>query len=419
MNSKLKSLMYILRNTLITICLLVFQKDIIANELTIAKVIVNEPSGISRAVEYVELQIQLKIDELKGDNLNIVAEDYENNQIIPCQIFNKHDFPDENITLLNLVFPISIEANGQKIFLLKSVESKTTVNTDLKLVGEGLDIKIDNDFYRADLSKSNKSEAKSHNSGQLNELKIKMDFDQLLYRTENRMHWAPNFQKEGLEYYKTIAGWENPQTYQLNHGPYLASTHRQDYAPNHAEILLTANYYFYAGLPYFKFFSSMNIVKDISLFLLRNDEMTMDSLFTHVAYQNNSGEILDMTFSDRHTKLKKNPIQNNSPCQCFYNEIKGYAFGSIRIKYDNTNKSGLTSPTYLPHTKISNGANGGKYWNRLLINEKLTFVPSGSFYVEENAYLVFRISRENKFKEILDWTNKVTNPVVVTILPEE
>ncbi len=162
----------------------------------------------------------------------------------------------------------------------------------------------------------------------------------------------------------------------------------------------------------------MDIVKDVTLVMLRNDEMTMDSLFTNIAYQNKSGNIIDLPFSERYSELDKNPIRNNSPWVCFYNEEKGFAFGSIRIKYDNTNQNGLQSPTYLPRTKISNGAEGGKYWNRILIDNTKLIVPQGSSYREENAYIVFKINKENKFKEIEEWMITLNNPLEISVIPK-
>jgi hypothetical protein len=410
----------ILIKFLIIICLTFNSKDLIADEFTLAKIVIQEANGLARSLEYIEFQLQLQIElgESNSKELNIIAEDIQNGEVITCQVFSKKVFKKDNIILLKIIFPISIGANEKKIFSLKRVNKKLLVMTDLNYVGEGLDLVVENNYYRANLTKSNQNEAKSHDSGQLRELQIKMEFNQLLCRTENRMHWAPNFQKQGLEYYNTIAGWDKPQIYEFNEGPYLIFTHRKEKAPDHPEILLTANYSFYAGLPYFKFYSSLDIVEDITLILLRNDEMTMDSLFTHIAYQNNSGNIIDLPFSERYAELDENPIENNSPWLCFYNDDQGYAFASIRIKYDNTNDSGLPSPTYSPHTKISDGAEGGKYWNRILIQGHPVVAPKGSCYVEVNAYLVFEINKEDKFKEIVEWINIIRNPVEVIVIQE-
>lgn len=408
----------ILIKFLIIICLTFNSGDLSADDFTLAKIVINERSGFSRSLEYIEFQLQLELAGYNNNEINIVAEDFQNGEQIPCQVFGKNVYEKENIILLHIVFPISIEANARKIYLLKRVNTEKSVSSDLNIYGEGLNLIVENKYYKADLSKSDQSEAKSHDSGQLSELLIKMNFNQLLFRTENRMHWAPNFKKPEMEYYSTIAGWESPEVFVLNHGPYLVFSQRKDSAPDHPEILLTANYYFYAGLPYFKFFSSMNIIKDVTLSLLRNDEMTMDSLFTHIAYQDNSGQIIDLSFSERYQALDKNPIDNNSPWLCFYNEDKGYAFGSIRVKYDNTNLRGLSSPTYLPHTKISDGAEGGKYWNRILINDYPVVVPQGSSYLEENVYLVFSITKEDRFKEIVKWMIIIKNPVEVIVIQE-
>ena len=159
----------------------------------------------------------------------------------------------------------------------------------------------------------------------------------------------------------------------------------------------------------------MEIKKDLWLFLLRNDEMTMDSLFTNVAFCDAAGQITDLKFSERYDILEKNHISDNAPWLCFYNADKGYAYGSIRLKYDNTNEQGLESPVYQTYTKISDGAGGGKYWNRRLINEHDTFVPAGSRYVEKNAYLAFNIEEDDPFKWIKYWSEILTNPLQVKV----
>ncbi|MFZ1289896.1 MAG: hypothetical protein WAR79_07390 [Melioribacteraceae bacterium] len=409
----------ILLKFLICMCLSLISNDIIADELALAKVTIQEPCGIARSLEYIEIQLQLELGAHSNKELNIVAEDSQSGDAITCQIFNNKVYGKENVISLYVVFPISICANERKIFLLKTVDKEKFVTTDLNYSGTGLDLLIENDFYRANLSRKQQSEAKSHNAGQLNELLIKMDFNQLLFRTENRMHWAPSFQKLGMEYYTTSSGWDNPKHYVFDKGPYLISTQRKDLAPELPEILLTANYYFYAGLPYFKFFSNMDIVNDVTLVMLRNDEMTMDSLFTNIAYQNSAGNIIDLSFSKRYDELEKNPIDNNAPWVCFYNSEKGYAFGSIRIKYDNTNKNGFASPTFLPHTKISDGSEGGKYWNRILIDNSPIVVPEGSNYMEENAYIVFKINKDDKFREIQEWMTILRNPLKISVFPEK
>jgi hypothetical protein len=376
----------------------------------------SEPAGLERILEYVKLDLQVPFDLLKDSLANFVVTDLQENISQFCQIVQRQDFPNKGLILVTVMFPVSLQANESKVVTLDIKKKLEVPTTDLKLSGTGFDRIIENKFYRADLSKSSQSEAKNHDSGQLRELLIKMGFNQLLFRTENRLHWGPNFQKEGLEYYETIADWDNPKNYQIDSGPYLIETIRQDKAPAHPEILLSAVYQFYSNLPYFVFYSEMDFIDYAWIFLLRNDEMTMDSMFTHVAFQRVNGMVESYPFSQRYQYLEKNPISNDAPWLCLYHQDKKYAFGSIRLRYDLINQFGGTSPVYQPFTKISDGAEGGKYWNRRLINEHLTYVPRGSHYAEKNAYLVFEIDTTNTFKNIIYWIERLKNPIQSRIL---
>ncbi|MBN2366808.1 MAG: hypothetical protein EH225_12935, partial [Calditrichaeota bacterium] len=206
-----------------------------------ARVKIAETAGINREGEYV--QVSLQTDVKTSD---IVAVNERTGESIYCQTDTESISNLVEKDLLHIVFPVSVEAGGERSYILVPSSDGTPPETDLSVSGEGLELIIENEYYRADLTRSAQTEAKNHASGQLRELINKVDFEQVLYRTENRMHWAPNFQKANLRYYTTIAGWDNPVLYRLKKGPYLVRTERQDKAPAHPEILLTASYDFYA-----------------------------------------------------------------------------------------------------------------------------------------------------------------------------
>lgn len=378
----------------------------------LADIEIRETNGINREMEFVEFSLQIPLTD---SNPDLIAIDKNTGEKIVCQLFDKHNFKEENIALFQVIFPVSINAHQIKNYDLVKTTEPVSIVTDLSYQGKDLDLIIDNEFYRADLSKSDESRGKNHDSGHLRELLLKLGYNIRLFRTGNRMHWGPNFQKKDYVNYETMAGWDNPKIYRMDTGPYLIHTLRRDLAPEHPEIRLTGNYYFYSGLPYFKFYSSMEMIKDVWLSLLRNDEMTMDSLFTHVAFQRPNGQIENLAFSERYQTLEEHHIENNAPWVCFYHADKGYAFGSIRLQYDIKNEEGFASPTYFPYTKISDGEGGGKYWNRLLIHEFPLFVPTGSRYIEENAYLVFKTGDKDKFSEILKWSRILNNPLQVKV----
>ena len=373
---------------------------------------VTETAGIDRNLEYVEIPVDLP----PGQGQNVVMKEADSGEWIPCQVILKHEDQNNNTKIGSIIFPVNLAAGKSKTFDLYLSDDASRTETDLLLYGEGVELIVENQFYRADLTRSDQSEAKSHSSGQLRELLMKMGYNVLFFRTENRMHWAPNFQREDQENYQNISGWENPEHYQVFSGPYLVRTERRDRAPGIPEIDLSAIYSFYAGMPWFRFYSAINVTADVNLTLLRNDEMTMDSMFTHVAFERPDGQVEDLTFAEREMRLKEKPVEADANWLCFYNADKGYAWGSIRLGYDNRNEAGEESPTYNAHTKISDGAEGGKYWNRRLIDENLTRVPGGSLYREENAYIVFSIQDNDKFAGIKNWRKILKNPLQTTML---
>ena len=114
--------------------------------------------------------------------------------------------------------------------------------------------------------------------------------------------------------------------------------------------------------------------------------------------------------------LKNQPIENHSPWLCFYNLDKRFALGTIRINYDNTNNYGRPSPTYVAHTQIGEWLKGVKYWNRRLIHDQLTFIPGRQLLQkEDNAYLVFRIDKNNRLKDIRYWAERIRSPLQVSV----
>lgn len=380
---------------------------------SLLKIKIMEDYGLDRELEYVELSCQLADYIFESNEISFFVEEVKNGKKIDCQVIKTDTI--NNQVLATVIFPISCKAYEQKDYMLKTKIAEEIIPTDLSMIGQGTELVIENKFYRADLRKSDNAEPQSHMSGQIRELLIKMKFDQLVTNVEDRLHWAPNFKRPELEYYTTIAHWNNPRINKITSGQYQISTLREDLAPSHPEILLTARYRFYAGLPYFRFYSSMEVKDNLCLELLRNDEMAMDSMFTHMAFQRPSGEIVDVEFSKRYELLKNQPIQNNSPWLCFYNLDKGFALGTIRINYDNTNNYGRPSPTFVAHTQIGEWLKGVKYWNRRLIHDQLTFIPEGSCYKEDNAYLVFRIDKNNRLKDIRYWAERIRSPIQVSV----
>ena len=376
----------------------------------ILKLTISETAGMSRSLEYIEVEVPLNVNlQAKED---ICLKEAGDRKPIAGQIIDTLT-RESGRKYLKCIFPVSIEANTTKSYeiIYGSAELQNEV---LKYTGHDINMKIENTAFIADLTDIKATAENGLGSGQLAGLILKDFNDQLLQRGHINMHWAPNFQRDGLEY-KTFGHMRHPDTLEVVKGPYIFSLHRSGSVPGYDEIEVSCMYQFYAGLPYFTFSSEILIKDDVELMLLRNDEMTMDSLFTHVTFLNPDGEVstVDLYQGDGIEQLEKDPIPDDAKWLFFQNKNKQYAFGSIRLEYDNTNLSGSISPLYGEHTKITRSAGNGRYWNRRLINDHNTLIPSGSRYREKNAYLIFNTNNEDGTYKLEEYHKRLIQPLII------
>jgi hypothetical protein len=375
-----------------------------------------ENAGISRPLEYITLDVHL--DRELDDSEGICIQEQNNEDLILGQILDFNSQANDKITYTCL-FPVAIEANSTIQYKVFISENGRLHNEQLMVEGNGTNIKIENAYFIADLTDIKASEQNGLGSGQLAGLVLKQFQDKLLERSHINMHWAPNFQKEELPY-KTFGHITDPDTTAIIRGPYKTTIYKAGRVEGYEEILITGTYEFFAGLPYFLFSSEIRIEKDVELMLLRNDEMTMDSLFTHLGYMHLDGTTDTVALYDDQEiqSLEEDPIKDDATWLFFFHDALNYGFGSIRLYYDNTNIHGESSPLYQPHTKITRSANNGRYWNRRLVHDHNTMIPEGSRYKEKNAYLVFKAHPEDPSREIVNHHKRLMNSLEIKILSD-
>ncbi|MFK5973159.1 MAG: hypothetical protein QM485_07745 [Flavobacteriaceae bacterium] len=373
----------------------------------LAVVSVSETAGLTRNIEYITTIISLE-EGLKSSETLLVT-DLESKRSIPVQIMDTSI--DGHNYSLEVTFPVSVKANQTKN-LHFSIKEKMRDTLPVNLMLSEDQLSVENRFYKASFSTEN-----DKRGGQIDGIILKEFNDQILKRGHISMHWAPNFSKSDSEGYFTMESLSPSSKNHIRQGLYQVIKKRSGISDSVPEIRIKGRYEFYVNSPYFLFESTMIVEKDVQLDLLRNDEMTMDSLFTHVMYQQKNGEILHLgLYNNELDVLEEDHIPDNAPWLAFYNIDKGYGFGSIRLAYDNTNLDGNPSPTYTPYTKISRASNSGRYWNRVLIGETDMMVQKGSRYKEKNAYLVFKVDVRKPEKEIMEYYTRLTSPLVVTVL---
>jgi hypothetical protein len=258
--------------------------------------------------------------------------------------------------------------------------------------------RIENEHFVADLSRRI-IDGKQEDSGALRALTYKA-FGVTLLRTPNRMHWAPNLQRAGASGYKGLGTWHPVQIFREDRQGDSYTHHREGYLADFPEVKLLAEYRFFAGLPYFLFWSRMSVEKPLSVTLVRNNEMTMDAFFTHVAWPTRAGETQIATFEERRPLLEKEPIAFDAPWVAFLNLEKGYGYGFVSLAARQTK-------TAKPVLAISDGAGNGKYWARRLIDNVETALAPGDLFEERTAFVLFRTSKDKPLDELHSWEREI------------
>ena len=374
---------------------------------TLVTISVAEQNGLERNLEYVQADISLRHILKPTESLVAVGLD---GVVVPVQTTDT--IRNENGTVVRIVFPVAMNPHEVKKFSIeKHDKAKDTLISDLYYSEKA--VFVENEHYTAHFGTN-----KDTRGGQVLNLELKGFNNQLLHRNHRTpIHWAPNFSKSDSDRYYTMESLSPSSKNRIEgYGPYIITKTRAGETDSVPEIHVEGKYTFYAGLPYFEFSSTMTVTQDVELSLLRNDEMTMDSLFTHIIFAKPDNSIINLSLYDEELDvLEKEHITDDTPWLAFYNKDKGYGFGSIRLEYDNTNLDGNASPLHKPYTKISKSVGNGRYWNRILVADTILAIPKGSRYHEKNAYFIFNADSEKPEDEVLYYSERLNHPLVVTV----
>lgn len=304
------------------------------------------------------------------------------------------DRVNEPVTVDGRTYFVSVKANQSRTI---QVEPGAPLRVERP---DPVGFRVENGVFLADHS-SRTVNGELEDSGTLRALTFKPAGVTLL-RTQNRMHWAPSFQRVGARGYTSIAMWHPVQQHSLDVKDGVLTMTRTGHHALYPEIHLWAEYRYFAHLPYFLFRARMRITQALDMFWLRAQEMTMDDLFTHVAWPGHLS-----TFGERGSK----PLAVDVPWVAFLNIAKGYGFGAVSLNYRATTTANA-------HTSINDGANNGKYWDRHLVSRANTRLNPGDEYEEETAYVLFRCTAAEPLKEFLLWERRIRNPLRVESYPK-
>ena len=296
---------------------------------------------------------------------------------------------------------VTIGANESREFALAEMQPPGELRAEPV---DEVSFRLENALLAADHS-AREAGGRTENSGTLRALTFKPSGVTLL-RTQNRMHWAPSFQRAGAQGYTSLATWDPVQKAESRSGPGWFAHTRSGRHALYPEIELRTEYRYFAGVPYFLFEATMEIVEPIEMFWLRGQEMTMDAFFTHVAFPGRDGAPRIVDFEQRRPILEHDPLPVDVPWVAFLHREKGYGFGAVTLHYSATT-------TANPHTTINDGADNGKYWDRHLVSRTPTPLKPGDRYEERTAYVLFRAEGDDPLAEFLDWERRLRNPLTV------
>ena len=287
---------------------------------------------------------------------------------------------------------VTIGPKQTRTFKISELESKERLN--IQQTGPA-GFKVENSIFAANAS-SRIVNGVEEDSGTLRALTYKAAGVTLL-RTQNRMHWAPSFQRTGARAYTSMALWSPVQQVRREQGPGWFTTTREGSHSLYPEIKLWSEYRFFAHVPYFLFEARLDIVSAIEMFWLRGQEMTMDDLFTHLVAPDKAGQPRLLAFD------KKEPLPADSWI-AFVNLDKGYGFGAVPLEWSATTKVN-------PHLSIDEGVNNGKYWDRHIISRVPTPLAPGGKFTERTAFILFRPRPGAPAAEFLEWRDRLLSPL--------
>jgi hypothetical protein len=404
-------------------------------------IVLSETAGIARRNEPVEVLLPFYPDEVNDlkREIRVVAvnPDYSLTEV-PSQVFDIQEYlvaddlsplgkgqPERHIPLwmptvtCKVAFLADVPAKSSRVFLIFYNNDKAmakTYETDLRVQGEVPGLKIDNDQFNVVLHP---------NSGHLDQLTLKKKPESPLFHrmeTNGAIHWNPDIYVPPHPWAHT-ADWKHDQNMRSISGPVLATSEVWGPMREVPHVDASVRYDFFPGVPYFTSTTNMRINETLQCLALRNAEIVMKrELISHAAWYDVVRDKVIIYDVKNLADLTDLRMEADVPWITFYDQESGIGFAGISLEYANAS---LESRSRLlnPFSYITVGP--WVYWARAL---SLTFVASnmqqvipamkGSMFTEKWAYLLYEVDKETPYKPVLEWREKLTNPLRIQLVEE-
>lgn len=240
-----------------------------------------ETVGIERSREPVDLTIAVRNDQVNdlSRELRVARVDAASGALaeVTSQVYDEVRRGGER--LCQLVFLADVPAHRQATYLVllgNPLAERPEYETDLRTTGDGVGLDIENEHYKAELSRQ---------MGQLERLVYKRQHGLELYAGGKGhgeppgIDWAHDYVDEGHFQKLRMRNWPRCPQADVVRGPLCTRVRRWGfpYSPLHplytpSRVQMDQTYVFYAGLPYFFKQGEIRVVKDVAIEAMRDDE---------------------------------------------------------------------------------------------------------------------------------------------------
>ena len=274
--------------------------------------------------------------------------------------------------------------------------------SDLAVSGEGVGLDLENDYFRASLSKQ---------MGQLERMVYKREHGLELFAGGEGhgeppgIDWAHDYVTSGNFQKLRITNWPECRDYEVLRGPLSLTVRRWGfpYSTVHplfspARMNIFVEYRFYAGLPWFMKVGQMQVIKDIEIGYLRDDEWVFSGMsFTDIVWMGRDG------------KLRTGPVDKGQAEDLwsvgFFNKDTRDSFIGVFLEHTAENLGGLKhTGAPLFYYKWH-----GHVWSRALYHNAA--LPAGAVLRQKNAYLTLPFPEKGGAEMVERFRHRLLNPL--------
>ncbi len=371
-------------------------------------VTLNETAGVSRPPEPVELTLKVPAAHAVSLGREVRVARVAGGQLreVPSQVY--HEICRGEDRFCHVLFMAGGAARqGHTYLILYGNEDAELPQypTDLETRGEGFALDIENDFFRASLSRQ---------MGQLERLTIKREHGLELFAGGEGhgeppgIDWAHDYVSSGKMQKLRITLWESCPDYEVVRGPLCTLVRRWGfpYSPVHpvftpARINVDVEYRFYSALPWFHKIGSMTATKDVEVEALRDDEWVFSGQsFTDLLWMSSDG------------KMHTGPVDPKSNDDIW------------AIGFCNPGSRDSFVGLFLDHhgdglPPLKHNANPlmfyrwhGQCWSRYPLPGKI--MPAGAVLHQKNAYAAIPYDNAEGPKRLEDLRRRLVSPYTIS-----